>query len=201
MRWGPGSLFQSMAAFLRNPEADQPWDEDVTAGDVIHVQDMKVRSRVMAQSTHYHNRACCPGGHYRDYYPSVLFLMQIIATHLEIWHLALLICLLQYIQVNWSHEFTKNWRNSHKIKAEPHHVHIFWDILVLCNIVILYAYYAAWVDSLWPSDALMASQNVVTLVQVMACCLMAPSHYLNQCWLIISEVLWHSPGGNFTGNV
>ena len=23
----------------------------------------------------------------------------------------------------------------------------------------------------------------------MACCLMAPSHYLNQCWLLISEVL------------
>ena len=25
-----------------------------------------------------------------------------------------------------------------------------------------------------------------TLAQVMACCLMAPSHYLNRCWLIIS---------------
>ena len=35
----------------------------------------------------------------------------------------------------------------------------------------------------------------------MACCLMAPSHYLNQCWLFISEVfsfLWHPPEGNFT---
>ena len=29
-----------------------------------------------------------------------------------------------------------------------------------------------------------------TLVQVMACCLTAPSHYLNQCWLIISRVQW-----------
>ena len=27
-----------------------------------------------------------------------------------------------------------------------------------------------------------------TLVQVMACCLTAPSHYLNHCWLIISKV-------------
>ena len=26
----------------------------------------------------------------------------------------------------------------------------------------------------------------------MACCLTAPSHYLNQCWLIISEIPWHS---------
>ena len=31
-----------------------------------------------------------------------------------------------------------------------------------------------------------------TPVQVMACCLMAPSHYLSQCWLIISKILWHS---------
>ena len=36
-----------------------------------------------------------------------------------------------------------------------------------------------------------------TLVQAMVCCLMAPSHYLNQCWLTINEVLWHSIEGNF----
>ena len=33
-----------------------------------------------------------------------------------------------------------------------------------------------------------------TLAHVMACCLMAPSHYLNnQCWIIMKGVLWHSP--------
>ena len=37
-----------------------------------------------------------------------------------------------------------------------------------------------------------------TLAQIMACCLMAPSHYLNQCWLLISEVLWHLPESNST---
>ena len=31
-------------------------------------------------------------------------------------------------------------------------------------------------------------------------CLMAPYHYLNHCWQIISEVLWHSCLGNFSGN-
>ena len=30
-----------------------------------------------------------------------------------------------------------------------------------------------------------------TLDQVMACCLMTPSHYLNQCWVIIKGVLYH----------
>ena len=34
----------------------------------------------------------------------------------------------------------------------------------------------------------------------MAYCLIAPNHYLNQCWLILSEVLWHSPEINFTAS-
>ena len=32
----------------------------------------------------------------------------------------------------------------------------------------------------------------------MASSLMAPYHYVNQCWQNISEVLWHSPEGKFT---
>ena len=47
-------------------------------------------------------------------------------------------------------------------------------------------------NSLGPSDAIWRWRSWSTLVQVMACCLTAPSHYLNQCWLIISKVLWHS---------
>ena len=57
-----------------------------------------------------------------------------------------------------------------------------------------------WVNSLWPSDAIWWQGSGSTLAQVMACCLMAPSHYLSQCWLIISEVMWYSHVGNFTGN-
>ena len=34
----------------------------------------------------------------------------------------------------------------------------------------------------------------------MACCLTAPSHYLNQCCLINCRDLCHSPKGNNTGN-
>ena len=43
--------------------------------------------------------------------------------------------------------------------------------------------------SLWPCDVIWWQRSGSTLVQAMACCLMAPSHYLNQCWLLISEVL------------
>ena len=55
-----------------------------------------------------------------------------------------------------------------------------------------------WVNSLWPSDTIWRHKSGSTLDQVMACCLMAPSHYLNQCWLIISKVQWHSSECNFT---
>ena len=55
-----------------------------------------------------------------------------------------------------------------------------------------------WVNPLRPSDAIWRQRTGSTLAQVMAWCLTAPSHYLNQCWLIISEVQWNSYKGNFT---
>ena len=45
---------------------------------------------------------------------------------------------------------------------------------------------------LGPSDAIWRWSSWSTLVQVMICCLMAPSPNLNQCWLIICRVPWHS---------
>ena len=37
------------------------------------------------------------------------------------------------------------------------------------------------------------------LAQVMALCLLALSHYLNQCWFFIIGALWHSPKTNSAG--
>ena len=46
-------------------------------------------------------------------------------------------------------------------------------------------------NSLWPSNTwLLRSRS--TLAGVMACCLSAPNHYLDQYWLLVNEVLWHS---------
>ena len=53
-------------------------------------------------------------------------------------------------------------------------------------------------NSLWPSDTIWPHKSGSTLAQVMACCLMAPSHYRIQCWLTISKVQWHSSECNFT---
>ena len=55
-----------------------------------------------------------------------------------------------------------------------------------------------YVNSLWPSDTIWRHKSESTLAQVMAWCLTAPSHYLNQCWLIISKFQWHSSECNFT---
>ena len=52
------------------------------------------------------------------------------------------------------------------------------------------------VNSLRPSDTIWQHRSGSTLAQVMACCLTAPSHYLNQYWLI-SKVYWHSSVGKF----
>ena len=58
-------------------------------------------------------------------------------------------------------------------------------------------------NSFWPSDAIWRYRSWSTWDLIMACCLMAPSHYLNLVkwyWLSISKALWHSPESNFTAS-
>ena len=52
------------------------------------------------------------------------------------------------------------------------------------------------INSLRLSDAMWRQRSGSTLVQVMACCLTASSHYLKQYWLIISKVQYHSIAGS-----
>ena len=65
-------------------------------------------------------------------------------------------------------------------------------MLVTWNENFLVFLWVAFFNSLWPSGAIWWQRSESTLAQVMACCLTAPSHYLNHCWLIISKVQWHS---------
>ena len=46
-------------------------------------------------------------------------------------------------------------------------------------------------------DTIWWHRTVSASVQVMVCCLTAPSLYLNPCWFLISEVLWHLSQNNF----
>ena len=56
-----------------------------------------------------------------------------------------------------------------------------------CNKICNKQLSAQGINSLWPNGAIWRQRSESTLAQVMACCLMAPSHYLNQCWLIIRK--------------
>ena len=48
------------------------------------------------------------------------------------------------------------------------------------------------IHSLRPSGTILQHKSGSILAQVMACCLKAPSHYLNQSWLIIRLSHWNS---------
>ena len=69
---------------------------------------------------------------------------------------------------------------------------------VICKVLAILCWASLYVNSLWRSDTIWWQKSGSTLAQVRACCLTAPSHYLKQCWVIISEVQWHSYQGNFT---
>ena len=64
-----------------------------------------------------------------------------------------------------------------------------YDFANLCHLII---------NSIWPRDVIWWHKSRLTLAWVMACCLMAWSHYLNQGWLLISKVPWHSHESNIT---
>ena len=61
--------------------------------------------------------------------------------------------------------------------------HDYWKVCLIGPVFVLASF-----NSLRPSDTIWRHRSGSTLAQVMACCLIAPSHYLNQCWLIISKV-------------
>ena len=54
--------------------------------------------------------------------------------------------------------------------------------LASSTVIIVSNEYAS--NSLWPSDAIWQHRSGSKLDQVMACCPRAPSHYLNQYWII-----------------
>ena len=90
-----------------------------------------------------------------------------------------------------------NWTLRNKLQGKSHWNEIFFihgnalENVVYEMVTILFR--GRWLNSMGPSNAIWRCRSWSTHVQVMACCLTAPSHYLNQCWLINSnKVLWHS---------
>ena len=62
----------------------------------------------------------------------------------------------------------------------------------------IYGVLSGMLNLLWPSDAIMENWIWVNIGSHNGLLSGAPSHYLNQCWLIISGVMWLSPEISFT---
>ena len=56
------------------------------------------------------------------------------------------------------------------------------------------------VNSWWPSESIWWHKSGSTLAQVMVCCLKAPSHCLNLCWLV-RNVVTHNMMTSSNGNI
>ena len=88
---------------------------------------------------------------------------------------------------------------------KAHRANVWWTMKVFQIHCYMYLHACLWalacsLNSLRPSDTIWWQWTGSTLAQVMAWCLTAPSHYLNQCWLIIHKVQSHSLKGNFIRN-
>ena len=102
--------------------------------------------------------------------------------------------------MHWQHAIAPNRNVEDGLRNRT-----YLDTVILCmhlrrQVSGLFIWFISWINSLWPSDAIWSQRSGSTLAQVMACCLMAPSHYLNQCWLIIRKVQWHPSDSNLARN-
>ena len=87
--------------------------------------------------------------------------------------------------------FTRGWCIFTK-KKDYKLINHLWNGIDSINISVI--------NALWPHDALWQQRSGSTLPQVMVLCRharwhQAIAHYQNQCWLIISTVLWYSSEG------
>ena len=93
-----------------------------------------------------------------------------------------------YIWYNWMWIWWKNpMKRCYLIRLfvrKKHGVPIFSWIIYVFMYQDAVDFTTGHFNSLRPSDAIWRHRSGSTLAQVMACCLTAPSHYLNQCWLI-----------------
>ena len=91
-------------------------------------------------------------------------------------------------QIMTINEYSQNWHSyryillqtrTHIMRINQHNCAKGWPFGLCPNVWIKCMLGNTFLNSLWPSDAIWRQGSMSTLVQVMACCLMAPSHYLN----------------------
>ena len=86
--------------------------------------------------------------------------------------------------------FASNWTYACKISGV-----CTWNIFLNIDLNQVFI-----INILWPSYAILCQRSWSILAPVMPCYVIAPSHYLNQCWLIIKYVFWHTPQTSCIGS-
>ena len=71
--------------------------------------------------------------------------------------------------------------------------------IVVCKMTFILSR-PQYVNPLWPNAPIWWHRPGSMLAQATVWCMMAPGHYLTQCWLLINEILWHSPEKIFTAS-
>ena len=126
---------------------------------------------------------------------------------------------LQLIPVDWNSVRKLHWKKSNGLYYSG-----YWNIDCVCRPCLSVRAVSSWITKttcmltryighisdrtytspLWPGYTLATiwprRRTWSTLLLILACWLAATSHYINQCWLIINGILWHSPECNFTGS-
>ena len=118
------------------------------------------------------NRACHSGGHLRDYYSGALSCNSLLIWRLGMHRWRVYRCpIFRWVLETWLYD--------------RENLFMLWNLTEHCT-----SYHLVY--------------GIIDLVQywnrLWLACMMAPSNYLSLCWFGISEVLWHSPESNFTGN-
>ena len=97
-----------------------------------------------------------------------------------------------HLRYQWSH-LHKHWLTSWRWYSVQLRISVrpFTQALACQKLTLQDSFCCKIVLQLTHCGLVMPYRSRSTSAQVMACCLTAPSHYLNQCWLIISKVLWN----------
>ena len=103
-------------------------------------------------------------------------------------------CLSQWWLVYWRIYASVGLNELKRTVAVP----LVYSWLILSTLCLQMLRWLGLLNALVPCNVIWLHRILSTLVQVVSWCLMAPNYYLNQSWLTISKVQWHSPVDNST---
>ena len=101
-----------------------------------------------------------------------------------------------YLHQCWLTYCQLNTQEQHSVKVKSKYNNLLSKNYICKCCLRLHSTLSLLINSLWPSDPIWRHRSGSTLAQVMVCCLTAPTHNMNQSWLIFKGVLGPYPESN-----